>query len=346
VAIVADNGSPTLTRPRLLQMMQAYKETSLIKTGVRLGLFDHIAEAGTMDVAAASVAIDSNPRGTKILLNALAALHVLETNGERYWLARGADELLVRKSDGFVGDMVHVFASDHEWDSLKDLTSAVRQGGTVQDVHAETPEYEYWEAFAEHAPLVARPTADVLAEAIRPWAAGREHLDVLDMACGHGVYGYTVAQRYPQAEVWSLDWQNVLDVAVGHAERMGVRDRTHLVTGDMFDIPLGGPYDLVLITNVLHHFSEERAAELVRRAASVVKPDGRLGVVGFTTSDVLPGDDPAPHLFSVLMLAWTHEGEVHSEESYRRIFGSAGFAQPTVSTVPGIPFRVLVAERA
>jgi SAM-dependent methyltransferase len=343
---VADTGSPTLTRPRLLQMMQAYKETSLIKTGMQLDLFDHLAEAGTMDVAAASLAIDSDPRGTKILLNALAALRVIETDGSHYWLARGADELLVRKSDAFVGDMVHVFASDYEWDSLKHFAAAVRKGGTVDDVHAETPEYEYWEAFADHMPVVAKPTADVLADAIEPWAADREQLDVLDMACGHGVYGYTVAQRYQQAQVWSLDWQNVLEVAASHAERMGVRDRTHLITGDMFDIPLGGPYDLVLITNVLHHFSEERAAALVKRAASVLKPDGRLGVVGFTTSDALPQDDPAPHLFSVLMLAWTYEGEVHSEASYRNIFEGAGFSRPTISTVPGIPFRVLVAARS
>lgn len=327
-------------------MMQAYKETSLIKTGMQLGLFDHLAEAGTMDVSAASVATDANPRGIRILLNALAAVHVIETDGERYWLARGADQLLVRKNDAFVGDMVHVFASDYEWDSLKNLTAAVRQGGTVQDVHAETPEYEYWEAFADHMPLVAKPTADVLADALGPWATDRPELNVLDMACGHGVYGFTVAQRYPNAQVWSLDWQNVLDVAAGHAERMGVAQRTHQITGDMFDIPLGGPYDLVLITNVLHHFSEEKAAELVRRAASVLKPDGRLGVVGFTTSDVLPGDDPAPHLFSVLMLAWTYEGEVHSEASYQRIFQGAGFGQPEISTVPGIPFRVLVAPRA
>jgi len=346
--IVADTttGPGTLTRPRLIQMMSAYKETSLLKTGIKLGLFDSLASAGSLDVETASKAIDADPRGTRILLNALAALHILDTDGERYWLAPGADELLVRDRDGFVGDMVHVFASDYEWDALKHFDDAVREGGTVMDQHAETPEYKYWEDFANYAPLVAKPTAEVLVESLRPWAGERAELDVLDVACGHGVYGYTVAQRYEQARVWSLDWKNVLDIAGRHAERMGVRDRTNFITGDMFEAPFGGPYDLVLITNVLHHFSDERALELLSRATSALKPDGVVGVVGFTTSDTLPTVDPQPHLFSVLMLAWTADGEVHSEESYRRMYEAAGLHQPTIHTVPNLPFRVLLAGRA
>jgi hypothetical protein len=342
---VSDTATPALNRARLFQMMQAYKETSLVKTGVELGVFDALA-GGALDVDAVSDAFGGDPRGTRILLNALAALRVVETDGERFWLAPGAGELLVRDNPGYVGDMVHVFASDWEWDALKSFDAAVRKGGTVLDEHAETPEYKYWEDFAAYAPIVARPTADVLANAIESWASDRDRLDVLDMACGHGVYGYTVAQRYPQARVWSLDWENVLEVAASHAEQMGVRDRTNLITGDMFEVPLDGPYDLVLITNVLHHFSEERATELLTRAASVIKPDGRVGVVGFTTSDALPADDPAPHLFSVLMLAWTSEGEVHSEAAYQEMYQAAGLEQPTIHTVAGLPFRVLLAGRA
>ncbi|GDY31737.1 class I SAM-dependent methyltransferase [Gandjariella thermophila] len=342
---MSESDLPTLTRARLFQMMQAYKETSLVKTGIELGVFDHLA-AGPMDVEAVSDAFGGDPRGTRILLNALAALRLVGTDGRRYWLAPGADELLVRESAGYAGDMVHVFASDWEWNALNRFAEAVRKGGTVLDEHAETPEYKYWEDFAAYAPVVAKPTADVLADAIGRWATGREHLDVLDLACGHGVYGYTVADRYPQATVASLDWENVLAVAASHAERMGVLDRTRFITGDMFEVSLGGPYDLVLITNVLHHFSEERATELLTRAASVVKPDGRVGVVGFTTSDALPADDPAPHLFSVLMLAWTAEGEVHSEAAYEKMYRAAGLEQPTIHTVAGLPFRVLLAGPA
>ena len=80
----------------------------------------------------------------------------------------------------------------------------------------------------------------------------------------------------------------------------------------MFSVSLGGPYDVAMITNVLHHFSEERATHLLQRAARVMADDGRIVLVGFTTSDAPPAAEASAHLFSILMLIWTHEGEVHS----------------------------------
>lgn len=335
--------APNLTRPGLFAMMQAYKNTSVLRSGIELGVFDLLVERATAEQVAASVGADS--RGIRILLNALAALRLVRTDGQQFWLAEGVEQLLVRSRSEYAGDMIRVFASDWEWDALKRLSEAVRSGGTVMDAHAETPEYRYWEDFARYAPVVAQPTAEVLAGALEPWALARPTLDVLDVAAGHGVYGFTVAQRFRNARVWALDWKNVLQVTLEQANRFGVRDRTRFIAGDMFEVALGGPYDLVLVTNVLHHFAEERAIALLRRAASVLKPDGRLGLVGFTTSDALPEQDPAPHLFSVLMLAWTSHGEVHSRQTYLRMLAASGFDDVAMHGVPELPFHVILAAR-
>ncbi|MFI7441594.1 methyltransferase [Nonomuraea indica] len=333
-----------VSRESLLAMMQAYKTTSLLRTGVSMGVFDCLAE-GPVDADTAAGRLGADPRGTRILLNALAAIGLVEEDGGRFGLPAGADRLLVSKSPGYLGDMVHVMASDWEWDALKRLDEAVRRGGTVMDVHAETPGYEYWEDFAAYAVAVARPTAEVAADALASWAAGRERLDVLDVACGHGMYGLTLAQRNPQAQVWALDWPNVLPLTEQHAERMGVADRLHRLPGDMFEVPLGGPYDVVMVTNVLHHFSEEKAGELLARLAPAVRPDGKIVLVGFTLGDAPPAEDPAPHLFSILMLTWTFEGEVHSVPAYDRMLTAAGFTRGRRFDVPGLAFRVLVADR-
>ncbi|MUL41463.1 methyltransferase domain-containing protein [Streptomonospora sp. PA3] len=326
-------------------MMRVYKDTSLLRTGIELGVFPHLIRGDSAASVAAKTGTE--PRGMRILLNALAALRLVEKRGDEYFLAPGGAELLDPESPQYVGDMVHVFASDWEWDALKRLPEAVRKGGTVMDEHAETPEYGYWQHFASYAPVVARPTASTLAEALTDWAKGRDTLDVLDVACGHGVYGCTVAQRYPQARIWALDWDSVLPYTQEEAVRAGVADRMSQIAGDMFEVPLGGPYDLVLITNVLHHFSADRATRLLERARSVLKPDGRLGLVGFTVSeDASPEAEAASHLFSVLMLAWTYEGEVHSQETYDRMLTAAGFADARTHSVAGLPFRIVTASPA
>ncbi|MGN9911267.1 methyltransferase [Phytohabitans sp. LJ34] len=332
-----------LARHDLMDMMQAYKKTSLLRTGVELGVFDALATAPATAGALAST-LGIHPRGARILLDALTAIRLVDRTGEHFSLTPVAAEHLVRDRPDYLGGMVKVMSSDWEWDALRDLSAAVRAGGTVLDVHAETPEYTYWEDFAAYATKVAHPTAEVMAEALAPWAKEQPELKVLDVACGHGVYGYTLAQHHPQAVVTSLDWPNVLAVTEKHAERLGVRDRARFLPGDMFTAELGGPYDVVLLTNVTHHFSEERVHELVGRLGTAVKPGGRLVIVGFTTGDESPALDPAPYLFSVLMLVWTHEGESHSVAAYNRVLSAAGFGPATVHPTD-LPFRVLVAEK-
>ncbi|MDR7276790.1 class I SAM-dependent methyltransferase [Catenuloplanes atrovinosus] len=333
----------TLTRRDISDMMQAYKKTSLLRTGVGLGVFDALADGplGADDLAARR---ELHPRGARILLDALAAIGLVEPVDGRFALAPAAAEHLVSTRPDYLGGMVKVMSSDWEWDALRDLDGAVRAGGTVLDTHAETPGYRYWEDFAEYATKVARPTAEVMAEVLAPWAKERETLDVLDVACGHGMYGYTMAAHNPHARVWSLDWENVLAVTAQHAAAMGVADRASFIPGDMFTEPLGGPYDLVLLTNVTHHFSEQRVTELVTRLGTVVRPGGRLVIVGFTTGDEPPALDPAPYLFSVLMLVWTHEGESHSVAAYDRALAAGGFGPATVHPTD-LPFRILVADR-
>ncbi|MGP4046386.1 class I SAM-dependent methyltransferase [Streptomyces sp. 2A115] len=333
-----------MNREELFTTMTAYKQTSVLKAGIQLGVFDHLAD-GPVDAGTVAEAIGTAPRGAGILLNALAAIGVVETDKERYWIPADTADLLVSTRPGYAGGMVSVFAGDAEWAAVNKIGDAVRNGGTVLDDNAETPNYGFWEDFAANAHVVAAPTAKILVDQIGDWARGREELKVLDVACGHGVYGYSVAQAFEHAHVWSLDWENVLPVAKEHATRMGVLDRTSHIAGDMFTTDLGGPYDLVLITNVMHHFSEEKALELLRRGASVLRPGGRVGLVGFTTSEKLPAEDPAPYLFDILMLAWTTGGHVHSGEAYERMLGAAGLRGLADEAVPGLAFHVLTAEQ-
>ncbi len=341
---VLDGPSTGPSRSDLFAMMLAYKQTAVLGAGIELGVFQALA-GGPADAGTVAARLGADARGTRLLLNALAALGLLDVSGDAFVLTAGARAHLVPGDAGYIGDMAKVMASRWEWDALTSLPEAVRSGGTVLDQHAETPEYRYWQDFAAHAGAVAGPTAETAAATLRDWATGRPRLDVLDVACGHGLYGFTLARQQPQAVVWSLDWPTVLPVTRRHAGRLGVADRIREIPGDMFTVPLGGPYDVVMITNVLHHFSEERATQLLRRAAAVTAPDGKIVLVGFTLDDQPPALDPEPHLFSILMLVWTFQGEVHSVPAYRRMLATVGFDDAEVARVAHLPLRVIVASR-
>jgi methylase of polypeptide subunit release factors len=67
------------------------------------------------------------------------------------------------------------------------------------------------------------------------------------------MFGITVAQRYPHAEVVAIDWAPVLAIAQKNARAYGVSDRVRMLAGDAFEVEFGGPYDVALVTSFLHH---------------------------------------------------------------------------------------------
>jgi len=336
--------SPPLTRETLIDMMLAYRRTALLRVGLELGVFDALAEHPA-DSTAVAARLGVRERGTRILLGALAAVGLLVTDGPRFRLPDGADELLVSTAAGYVGAGVKVAASHWEWEALGRLTQAVRFGGPVTEADAEAPGFPFWRDFAEHATFATDAGAAFLADELRPWAQARGSLDVLDIGCGHGLFGFAVAKLLAIGQVWSLDWPEVLPIAGRNAEQAGLTRRAHTIAGDAFQVPLGGPYDVVVLGNLLFQFSERRAAELLARAAAAVKPDGQLVIVGFTTGDAPPERNYGAQLISLLMLLWTADGEAHSTATYEKLLAAQGFDAVEVCAKPGVQHRVIRASR-
>lgn len=328
----------------IMRMFQGYQITSILKAGIELGIFDYLAK-GLADAPSIATAIGASERGTRILLDALGALGVVESHKGMYRLTPVADTHLVKGRSAYLGDLAYILVSKHFWERYRQLPEAVRRGGTMMEDHAETPGHPFWEDFAVYSSVVAGQASEILANILAPWASSRQPLEVLDVACGTGLYGYTLAKYQPHARVWSLDWPNVLSITRNYAERLGILDRVRFIEGDMFEVPLKGPYDLILVSHVFHHFSKERCTQLLHRFAGALKPDGRIAIHDFIPGEASPRVDAFSYLFSVLMLVWTREGEAHSLDSYRQMLVATGFTSPFVFDSEAITSRILIADR-
>lgn len=329
----------------ILQILQGYQLTSILRVGIELDIFDHLSR-GAADAISVAAALGASERGIRILLDALAAMGLLEVEDKIYRLAPTADTYLVSDRPAYLGHIRHIFVHDRFWEGFRRLSEAVRRGGAVMDDHAETPEHTFWEDFASYSAAVAGPAAEELTSILAPWAETRQSLDVLDVACGTGLYGYTLAQKQPHTRVWSLDWPNVLRITQRYAQRLGILDRVKFIEGDIFDVPLKGPYDLVILSHVFHHFSEERSTQLLRRVAGVLKPDGRMAIHDFVYGEEPPIENPFPRLFSVLMLIWTREGESYPLSRYQQMLAATGFTSPVVHELANMRSRILITDRA
>ena len=181
------------------------------------------------------------------------------------------------------------------------FTDAVRNGGTVVTHEGSVdPESPMWVTFA-HAMmpmmiLPARAIADNIGgDAARP-------LKVLDIAAGHGIFGITVAEKFPNARITALDWKNVLEVSKENAGKFGLADRYDTIAGSAFDVDFGTGYEVILLTNFLHHFNVETCTSLIRKCHAALADGGKL-----VTLEFVPNDDrvspPREALFASVMLA-------------------------------------------
>jgi SAM-dependent methyltransferase len=330
----AANLAPPPTPDRIFQTLTGYQQTAALKAGIELDIFTAIAE-GDDTAAALAARTQAAERGVRILCDYLTVSQFLGKRPDgRYTLTPEAAVFLDRRSPAYVGGIAEFLSGAHLGDAFARFTESVRKGGTVLEAQGSVaPEHPMWEDFARGMASVMRLPAADIAKVLD--VAGMESCKILDIAAGHGIFGITLAGQNPQAEVYAVDWQNVLAIARRNAEAAGVAARYHLIPGSAFEVEFGTGYDLVLLTNFFHHFDPETCEALMRKAHAALKPGGRA-----VTLEFVPNEDrvtpPAEAAFALVMLGTTPAGDAYTFSEFERMFRHAGFARSVShQTMPG-----------
>ena len=310
------------TPERFFNAINAYQQTEAIKAAIELEIFTAIAE-GNVQAASIAKRCQAAERGVRILCDFLTIHGFLTKDGDTYVLAPDSALFLDRHSPAYVGGAIEFLLTSRVREGNARITEAVRQGGTALGEGTLARENPDWERFAKAMmPLMQMP-AEIMATELRK---GGEAQKVLDVAAGHGIFGIAVAKQNPAAHVYAADWKNVLEVASKNAQALGVADRYHLLPGSAFETDFGANYDLVLITNFLHHFDPPTCTGFMRKVHSALKPGGRAVI-----AELVPNPDritpPTAAAFSMMMLATTPRGDAYTFVELESISKNAGFTR-------------------
>jgi 2-polyprenyl-3-methyl-5-hydroxy-6-metoxy-1,4-benzoquinol methylase len=323
--------------------ISAYQRTEALRAAIELDLFSSMA-AGQKTAAEIAEACQADPRGIRILADYLTIVGFLRKHGDHYELTADSRVFLDRASPAYMGGAARFMLAPDLRKSFLHLTEAVRRGGTaISDEGTVSHDNPIWVEFARAmAPLMHMP-AQLLAGLVGGDPA--RPLRVLDVAAGHGLFGITIAERYPQAHVTALDWANVLAVAEENAKRAGLAERYTLRPGSAFDVDWGGPYDVVLLTNFLHHFDVPTCEQLAAKSYAALVPGGRA-----LTLDFIPEPDrispPETAAFALVMLATTARGDAYTFEEYKAMFNRAGFARSEFHALLPTAQQAVVSHKA
>ena len=324
------------------ETINAYQQTAALKAGIDLELFTAIGE-GSKTPPEIAKRCQASERGVRILCDYLTVVGFLTKEGQQYSLTPDAAVFLNRRSPAYVGGATEFLLSSMLTSGFQDVAAAVRKGGTaISEEGTMAPDHPVWVKFARGmAPLMAMP-AEVLAQTVLD--GGSQKIKVLDIAAGHGLFGIAMAKRNPAAEVIALDWPAVLEVAQENARSAGIDGRYSTLGGSAFEVDYGNGYDLVLLTNFLHHFDKPTCETLLRKVHAALKPGGRAATLEF-----VPNDDrispPVAATFSMVMLGSTAAGDAYTFAELDRMFRNAGFPRSELREMPGGFQRVILSYK-
>ena len=167
---------------------------------------------------------------------------------------------------------------------------------------------------------------------------------MLDIAAGHGIFGITIAQRNPQAEVVAVDWPRVLTVATENAVALGVAARHTTVPGDAFTVDWGAGYDVALVTNFLHHFDVPTCTAFLEKVHASLNEGGRVVILEFVPNEDRVSPSDSGSLRAVDAGRARRSGDAYTMAELTSMSEAAGFHGVTRHDLPG-PEDVIVATR-
>jgi hypothetical protein len=304
----------------------------------RLGVFAHLLK-GPATAGRVAEELELQVPGTRLLCENLAGLGVLDQDGHTFSLPKRSRKWLDPDSDSYIGTWLEHTTTYWEW--YGDLERIVRDGGSFE-IHREPAEQEdYWRLYITGQYELARLSAPEVAKAIR---LSDEPTALLDVAGAHGWFSAELCRRHQSLRATVLDLPGSARVGREIIANAGMSDRVEHRDGDMFESELGGPYDGVLLFDIVHHLSGEQIVTLLRRLRAAMKPGATIAVLDMFRSDAKRQRSSAAALG--LFFHLTSGADLPSPGELADYLSQAGFSAPKRTKVRRIPDQDLFQAQA
>jgi SAM-dependent methyltransferase len=256
----------------MVETQMAFTLARLVMVGVKLGVFEALAE-GPASAPEVAKRCETSEFGTEKLLFALTGAEYLKADDGGYALTPVSRKWLLRDSpSSLVDKMLFQF---YEWDYME-LSEEYVRTGKPYELHSQIDKEE-WDSYQRGMRSLANTAAG---EAVRRMPVPKGATEMLDIGGSHGYYSVALCRKYDGLRSTILDLPPAIEAAAPLLAAEGMGDTVVHRAGDALTEDLGTEtYDLVLIAQLVHHFSEEQNRELAGRVARALRPGGVYAVL-------------------------------------------------------------------
>ncbi len=307
---------------KISTIASGYKMSQILYTAFNAGVFDLLTTAKTaQDVAKA---LDWSERGTGMLLDGLVALDLAIKSDNTYKNTEATSTCLAKSGEAYQG---HILRHNHNsWNDWMLLEDRVRTGTCEAkgENRSGEPLRDFILGMHDIATISAREVLETLD------LSGYTHM--LDLAGGPASYSIAFLQENPDMRATLLDKPPVIEIAKDQIHAAGLDDRFDYIAGDCMKDNLGEGYDLVFMSNIIHSFSAEENAALVKRVYDALASGGVLLIKDF----IMENDRSGPAfglIFALHMLVHTPAGGTYTYDEIKDWTDTAGFLPGTATSL-------------
>jgi hypothetical protein len=225
-----------------------------------------------------------------------------------------------------------------QWEFIEHLEELVRTG-CGRDFHATMTEPGRWRDYQLGMQELARIESPIVAAHV---PVPRGAVSLLDLAGAHGLFGAAVCRKHPPLRCTVLELPQAAVHARLLAAEEGLSDVVTHREGDVLASPFGRP-DVVLMFNILDHFSPDRVKSIIRRTYDALRPDDSVAIweiEASRTTSCATGADGATLFFRLTSSAGAYNGD-----DYAGWLREAEFRRIRLNRPLALPGKVLVTAR-
>jgi len=312
---------------RLLSLGTSFQAGRVLFESVRMGLFD---ELGGRAVSAKALAgkLKLSESALSRFLRVLQAMGLLERNKNSYKNTAVSRKYLCRGEETYIGDFfIHQETLQVPWQQIEFSLRTLRM---VKPDKGRTAAYsQQLKKFL----LAMDALGRIKSQYIKRRLAVKRFRHMLDLGGGMGTYSmnFACANRNLRATVFDL--KDVVQHARRAIKKAGMQDRIKVQAGQCLRDSLPeGPFDLALISNLLHIYDSKDCGRIIKKAAGKLAAGGTLLVHDyiFGCKDAL-----SVALFDMTMLLGTPRGRCPEKKEIECWMKSAGIRSIRSADVPG-----------
>jgi hypothetical protein len=311
----------------------------LLWAGVQLKVFDTLSQTPnlTRDEIAERIGLKSQP--ARILMTGLAALRLVQKDGDRFHNAPLVENLLTRSSaDNMIdvlGWQAHiVYPSEVDFvESLKQFKNIGLRHfkGDADNIYHRLP----------HNPFIAQVFHDAMSSLSHSANTELAKLGVFDQVKhlvdaggGDGTNAIALVRAHPALRVTIFDGQIACDKAKEKVSQAGLISHIDTHPGDFFIDPFPENIDAVFFGHMMTIWSPERCTHLLKRAYDALPAGGRVLIFNMMGDDDEIGPMSAALGSPYFLTTATGEGMMYSWTEHESRLAAAGFKQTERHILP------------